>query len=243
MADLRDRVVIVTGAAGGLGTALCARLARDGALVVPVDAAGEGMVVADVGSDAGTRAMVDEALARHGRLDGLVLNAGVQHVAALPDFPEDEWDRVNAVVLKGPFLAIKHAWPHLAERGGRIVVTASTSSFVAEPFKAAYIAAKHGVLGLVRAAALEGAPVGITVNAVAPSWMRTPLVERQLAEQMRLRGLGREETIAQLVERHPVKRFVEPDEVAGAIAFLLGPDASGINGACIPVDVGALVSG
>jgi 3-hydroxybutyrate dehydrogenase len=236
---LKDKVAVVTGAAGGLGVSICEVFEREGARVVPVDVQGNALRL-DVGSDEGNRAMVDEALARHGRLDALVLNAGAQHVAPIPEFPEHEWDRLFDVMVKGPWLAMRHAWPHLARPGGRVVVTASGSSYIAERYKSAYVAAKHAVLGLVRVAALEGGPLGMTANAVGPGWMRTPMVENQLAEQMRLHGRSREEVIESMVDRHPVKRFVEPEEVASTIAFLASDEASGINGSFVPVDLGTL---
>jgi 3-hydroxybutyrate dehydrogenase len=236
---LKDKVAVVTGAAGGLGVSICEVFEREGARVVPVDLQGDALRL-DVGSDEGNRAMVDEALARHGRLDALVLNAGAQHVAPIPEFPEHEWDRLFDVMVKGPWLAMRHAWPHVARPGGRVVVTASGSSYIAERYKSAYVAAKHAVLGLVRVAALEGGPFGMTANAVGPGWMRTPMVETQLAEQMRLHGRSREEVIESMVDRHPVKRFVEPEEVASTIAFLASDEASGINGSFVPVDLGTL---
>ncbi|ADB52806.1 SDR family NAD(P)-dependent oxidoreductase [Conexibacter woesei] len=239
---LDGRVVIVTGAAGGFGVPLCDMLEREGATVVGVDREGDGVLHADVGSEAGNRSMVETALERHGRLDGLVLNAGVQYLAPIDEHDEAQWDRLHDVMVKGPFLAIRAAWPALTRApGGRVVVTASGSSFLGEAYKAAYVAAKHGVLGLMKVAALEGAPLGLTANAVAPAWMRTPMVERQLEDQMRLHGKTREEVVMGMVERHPVDRFVEPEEVAHAVAFLLGPEASGINGVCLPVDLGTLV--
>ena len=242
--SLTDRVAIVTGAAGGLGSEICAVLGEQGALVVPVDVHGAGMVIADVGTDEGTHAMVAEALGRHGRLDILVLNAGTQHVSPIDVFPEEEWDRVLNVMLKGPFLAVKHAWPALTARpGGRIVFTASSSSFVAEPYKPAYISAKHGVLGLMRATAVEGGAFGLTANAVAPGLMLTDLIERQLPEQMRVRGVSRQEIIDLWVSGNAIKRPVETREVANVIAFLASPAASGVTGATVPVELGELING
>lgn len=238
---LSGRVAIVTGAAGGLGREIVETFREHGATVEGWDIAGDGCSHADLSTTEGNRAMVQQALQHHGRLDVLVLNAGVQHVAPIPEFPEAQWDRLFDVMVKGPFVALQEAWPALvAASCGRVLVTASTSSFVAERYKAAYVAAKHAVIGLVKVAALEGATAGLTANAVAPSWMRTPLVEQQLAERQRLYGISREEAIAALATEHPVNRFVEPREVAEALAFLASPAASGISGITLPVDLGAL---
>lgn len=242
MSGLNGRVAIITGAAGGLGSSICEVFKREGAVIVPVDLQGDGCFHADIGTAEGNYKMVQEALRLHGRIDVLVLNAGVQHMAPIAEFPEHEWDRLFDVMVKGPFLAMKFAWPSLIEKPGRrIVVTASGSSFIAETYKSAYVAAKHGVLGLVRTAALEGGPHGLTVNAVAPGWMRTPIVENQVADQMALRKLSRDAVVEMMVAKHPVKRFVETSEVANTIAFLSSEASSGINGACIPVDLGALI--
>jgi 3-hydroxybutyrate dehydrogenase len=238
---LAGRVVLVTGAAGALGRAIREQFTGLGAIVVGVDLHGDDCVYADIGTEEGNRVAIDAALEEHGRLDALVLNAGLQHMAPLDAFPEERWRQLLDVMVTGPFLAIKHAWPHLTARpGGRILVTASTSSFVAERFKAAYVTAKHGVVGLVKVAALEGAIHGLTANAVAPSWMRTPLVEYQVADRVSLLGLTEEEVISEMVSEQASHRFVEPSEVAATLAFLASPAASGITGTCVPVDLGAL---
>jgi 3-hydroxybutyrate dehydrogenase len=240
-ACLDARVAVVTGAAGALGRAIVEKFTASGATVVGVDLQGDGCLPADIGTPEGNRAMVATVLEQHGRLDILVLNAGTQHMAPIAEFPEEQWHRLLDVMLTGPFLAIRAAWPELIRRpGGRILVTASTSAFAAERYKAAYVAAKHGVLGLVKVAALEGADHGLTANAVAPSWMRTPLVENQVADRVRLLGKPGAEVIAELVAEQAAKRFVEPAEVAATLAFLASPAASGITGACVPVDLGAL---
>lgn len=234
-----SRVAVVTGASGGLGRAICDNLRTQGLEVLRVDVVGEESFVADVGSSVGNEAMVEEALRRWGRLDVLILNATHQHVAPLPEFAEADWDRVVAVGLKGPYLAIKHAWPHLTARpGGRIVMTASANAYLGEPFKVAYNAAKAGLLGVLRTAAIEGATLGLTVNAVAPGLMLTPLIERQLAAQVATRGVPRDEIVAEWVARHPAKRALDVEEVAAVIGFLASPAASGVNGACVPVDLG-----
>lgn len=235
------RVAIVTGAGGALGRSITDELQNNDVTVVGVDVGGEGYEHFDVGTEAGCRAMVARAVELHGRLDILVLNAGVQHVSPIDTFDARQWQRVMDVCLNGPFHAIKAAWPQLIRRdGGRIVATASTSSFHAEPFKAAYNAAKHGLLGLIKSAAVEGGRHGVTANAVAPSWMRTPMVEHQLAEQMRLRNTSREAVLDDFLGNQPVKRFIDTAEVAATIAFLASERASAITGTCVPVDLGAL---
>ena len=240
--ELEGRVAVVTGAGGGLGSAVCEVFAREGASVLPVDLRGDGCFEADVGTAAGNRAMIDEAISSYGRLDTLVLNAGFQYLAPIVAFPETEWDRLFDVLVKGPFLAIKAAWPHLTERpGGRIVVTASALSVLGEEFKVAYTSAKHAVLGLVKVTALEGAPHGLLVNAVAPGTMWTALMESQLEDQMRLRNLSREEVVERIDFFQP-GRAVTTHEVAELMSFLASDRASGISGTCVPVDLGLLVT-
>jgi len=236
-------VAILTGAAGGLGSAILRALRQAGATVLPVDLHGDDCLIADVATAEGNRRMVDVAVERHGRIDILVLNAGAQAMNPIVSYPEADWDRLMNLMAKGPFLAMKFAWPHLTRQpGGRIIVTSSTLGLEGTPNKAAYVAAKHAVLGLVKVAALEGAASGLTANAVAPGWMFTPIAENQIRDHMRLRGLSREEVLAGMAAEQPAKRFVETAEVAGLIAFLAGEAGSAINGACIPVDTGTLAS-
>jgi 3-hydroxybutyrate dehydrogenase len=184
---------------------------------------------ADLTTRAGNQAVVDAALNAHGRLDAIVPNAGFQHVAPVRDFPEETWDRLLALLLTSPFLLAKYAWEALVASGeGRICVIASAHALTASPFKAGYVAAKHGVLGLVKTLALEGAEVGIAATAVCPAFVRTPLAERQVEE----RGLDA------VIEPHAVKRMLEPSEVADLVAFLLGPTGRGITGVALPIDLG-----
>src|SRR5258708_37486489 len=144
---------------------------------------------------------------------------------------------------RGGFWGMTSACPNLpGGPGGRIIVTASTVSLEGAPYKAAYVAAKHAVLGLVKVAALEGAAAGLTANAVAPGWMRTPIAENQIRDHMRLRGISRDEVIASMAAEQPARRFVETTEVAGLITVLAGKGGSAINGACIPADTGTLAS-
>jgi 3-hydroxybutyrate dehydrogenase len=238
---LAGRVAILTGAAGALGRVVWQSLEDAGASVVPVDLHGDGCLIADVGTSDGNQQMVDVALARHGHLDILILNAGTQAMSPIASYAEKDWDKLMDLMVKGPFLAMKFAWPHLTRQpGGRIIVTSSTLGLEAAPYKAAYVAAKHAVIGLMKVAALEGATSGLTANAVLPGWMYTPIVEKQIQDHISLKGTSREEVIASMVEEHPAKRFVETAEVASLITFLASTDASGISGASIPVDTGGL---
>jgi 3-hydroxybutyrate dehydrogenase len=226
----------VTGAARGIGAAIVDRLTADGWLVHGVD-----VVDADLTTREGNRAVVDAALERFGgRLDAVVANAGFQHVSSVRDFPEDQWDRLQALLVTSPFLLAKYAWDALAASGdGRFLAVASVHGLVASPFKSGYVAAKHGVLGLVKTLALEGAEVGITATAVCPAYVRTPLVETQIADQAKAHGLPPERVLEDVIlERQAVKRLLEPSEVADLVAFLLGPTGRGITGVALPIDLG-----
>lgn len=242
--SLEGRVALVTGATGGLGKAIVAELSERGADVHGVDIVGEGVFHADLATASGNRDMIAHVLKTAGRLDILILNAGLQFMAPLDQFPDAEWDRLNAVMLDGPFHALKAAWSALTKApGGRVVVTASVSSYGGGRQKVAYSAAKHGVLGLVRTAALEGGAHGLTVNAVAPGWMDTGLMRGQLETHARNKGISEDEVMAVFRASQPGNRFVDVREVAAAIGFLASPCASGINGECITIDLGAGASG
>jgi 3-hydroxybutyrate dehydrogenase len=219
------RRALVTGAAGGIGAAIAQRLRDDGWQVHAVD-----LVDGDLSTREGNRAVVDAALERFdGRLDAVVANAGFQHVAAVRDFPEQQWDRLQALLLTSPFLLAKYAWDALAQSGdGRFLAVASVHGLVASPFKAGYVAAKHGVIGLVKVLALEGAEVGISASALCPAYVRTAIVEGQLEER----------SLDDLLAPQAVKRLLEPEEVAAAAAFLLGPDGRAVTGTPFLMDLG-----
>ncbi|WP_027482592.1 3-hydroxybutyrate dehydrogenase [Deinococcus pimensis] len=245
------RAALVTGGTSGIGKAVARRLKRDGLRVAVLDlprqeakdfAESEDLVFigADLSRREDCRAAIDEVTRVFGRLDVLVNNAGFQHIDPIPDFPEDTWDRMLAVMLTAPFLLSKYAWPFLVAGGqGRIVNVASIHGHVASPFKSAYISAKHGVIGLTRTAALEGGPHGLTVNAICPGYVRTPLVEGQLADQARTRGMSEEEVLEKvMLEPAAIRRLLDPEDVAALASYVVSPAAWGMTGAVLDLDLG-----
>ncbi|HET6868787.1 MAG TPA: 3-hydroxybutyrate dehydrogenase [Solirubrobacteraceae bacterium] len=236
---------MVTGAASGIGRAVAERLQDDGMSVLSVDLRpdpnGPGTPYeADLTDATANENAVNEALSRFGRLDVVVANAGIQHVAPIEDFPVDKWNTIVALLLTSPFLLAKYSWPALKSSGaGRFVAIASVHGLVASPYKAAYISSKHGVVGLCRTLALEGAEDGITANAVCPAYVRTPLVEKQIADQARAHGLPEDEVIEKVIlQPHAVKKLIEPSEVAGVVSFLVSPAGKMFTGAPITLDQG-----
>jgi 3-hydroxybutyrate dehydrogenase len=257
--DLTGRVSIVTGGTRGIGAAVGQELARAGSDVALFDLDGDeasataGAIARETGRKARgyavdvrkaevLRRMCDAVAQDFGAIDHLINNAGVQFVAPIAEFPDDKWDFVTSINLDGVFFATKAVWPHmLARKRGRIVNIASIHGLVASPFKPAYVAAKHGVIGLTRAAALEGAPVGITVNAVCPGAVMTDLVRNQAPQLIASYGgnISAEEALERaFLEAMPNKAFIEPQEVAQLCVYLCSDAARSINGAPISIDGG-----
>jgi len=239
------RKAIVTGAASGIGRAIAEALIEDGAQVLAVDLepAGDGPgepFAADLTTREGNRAAVERAVAAFGGLDTIVANAGFQHVAPIAEFDEDRWDALLAILLTSPFLLARYGWPALTESGrGRFIAIASAHALAASPFKAGYVSAKHGVLGLVRTLALEGAEHDLTATAVCPGFVRTPLVEAQIPGQAKAHGMDEDEVLEKVIlAPHVLKRLIEPEEVAGAVLFLLGPSGGAFTGAPLIMDAG-----
>jgi len=240
-----QRRALVTGAGSGIGRAIAARLEADGAAVLAVDlrpdpdGPGEPFV-ADLSTRAGNRAAVDAALDQLGGLDAVVASAGFQHVAPVAEFPEERWDALLAVLLTSPFLLARYAWDALRESGdGRFLAVASVHGLVASPYKAGYVAAKHGLLGLVKVLALEGAEHGISASAICPGYVRTPIVESQIEAQAQATGVAPERVVEDvLLAPQAVKRMLEPEEVAETAAFLLGPAGRAFTGAPVVMDLG-----
>jgi 3-hydroxybutyrate dehydrogenase len=245
------KVAIVTGAASGIGLACAERLAADGMKVVLADLneqAGAGhaqrlggtFVAADLTAREGCRRLVDAALKEHGSVHVLVNNAGFQHVSPIEAFSEDQWERMIALMLTAPFLLTRYCWPAMQkQKWGRVVNIASIHALIASPFKAGYISAKHGLIGLTRTAALEGGEHGITVNAICPAYVRTPLVDGQIADQAKANNMSPEEVIEKIMlAPAAVKRLIEPREVADFVAYLCGEAAGTITGAALTMDLG-----
>jgi 3-hydroxybutyrate dehydrogenase len=241
--EFKGKVVIVTGAASGIGLAVAERFAADGARVVLSDVNAEagqaaaqrlsGLFIAgDLSRRADCKALIDRVAEEFGAVHILINNAGFQHIDPIEAFPEDTWDRMIALMLTAPFLLTRYAWPLMkAQQWGRIINIASVHAVRASPFKSAYISAKHGLLGFTRTAALEGGPCGITVHAICPAYVRTPLVENQIVDQARTRGIPENEVVEQVMLRPAaIKRLIEPAEVAGLAAFLCRDDDSSMRG-------------
>jgi 3-hydroxybutyrate dehydrogenase len=249
---MQGRAAIVTGAASGIGRAIATDLAAAGARVLFSDVnAEEGELVAaqipnskfqsgDAAKQADCDALVARAVREFGGVDILVNNAGLQHVAPVEDFPVETWERLVRIMLFGAFYLTRAALPHMYAKGwGRIVNIASVHGLVASPYKSAYVAAKHGLVGFTKAVALEAAEKGVTVNAVCPSYVRTPLVEEQIADQAKAHGLPEERVLEDVIlAPQAVKRLIEPEEVAAVVSFLLGPDGRSFSGAPVTMDLG-----
>jgi 3-hydroxybutyrate dehydrogenase len=239
-----SRAALVTGAASGIGRAIAERLLEDGLDVLSVDLEAGGLpgrgFAADLTTREGNRGAVDAALEAFGRLDVIVPNAGVQHISPVKEFPEDRWDLLLALMLTSPFLLARYAWEALerAEQG-RFIVIASAHALAASPYKSAYVSAKHGVLGLVRTLALEGAEAHICATAVCPGYVRTPLVEQQIPDQAKAHGISEKEALEDVIlAPHAIKRLIEPAEVAGVVGFLAGPGGAAFSGTPVTPDLG-----
>jgi 3-hydroxybutyrate dehydrogenase len=241
----QGKAALVTGAASGIGRAVAQRLVEDGIGVLAVDVKpdpdGPGVPhEADLSTTEGNAGAVAAAVERFGRLDLIVANAGIQHVAPIEEFPIDRWETIVSLLLTSPFVLAKYAWPHLRATGdGRFIAIASVHGLVASPYKAAYVSAKHGVLGLIKTLALEGAEHGITATAVCPGYVRTPLVEKQIADQARAHGMDEDRVLEEVIlAPHAVKELIEPAEVAEVVAFLAGPGGRSFTGAPVTMDMG-----
>ena len=245
---LAGKRALVTGSTSGIGLAIARALAAEGAGVV-LNGFGEASEIdrlcGELGAsyaagDLTTTEGVETMMAAAGPVDVLVNNAGMQHVAPVEDFPPEKWDAILALNLSAAFHTARLAVPHMKARGwGRIIATASAHSKAASPFKAAYVAAKHGIDGLTKVLALELAEHGVTANCISPGYVWTPLVENQIPDTMAARGMTREQVLDEvLLAKQPTRKFVQPEEVAAMAVFLCRDEAQNINGANLSIDGG-----
>lgn len=249
-----SRNILITGAGGGLGRGLALHFERSGHKLLLLDSNANSLAetvgqlaspqscllsdAVDITSSGEIRAFIDRC--GDNRVDVLVNNAGTQHVVSIEEFPAEKWDLLMDVMLKGPFLLSQAVLPGMRAAGfGRIVNIGSFHSLVASPFKSAYVAAKHGLLGLAKVAALETASVDITVNTICPSYIKTPLVDAQIKAQAEMHGIAESEVISRIMlEPMPKKVFITPAEIAATIEFLMSHDARNITGQTIVIDGG-----
>ncbi len=255
---LKGKTALVTGSTSGIGLAYATALAAEGANIVlngfgdPAAIEKErsglaeknGVTVSYNGADLTkpdqVKALIDQAESELGGVDILINNAGVQHVAPIEDFPPEKWDLIIALNLSAAFHAIRLALPGMkAKKWGRIISTASAHSLVASPGKVAYVAAKHGIAGITKTVALEAATFGVTVNCISPGYVWTPLVENQIPDTMKTRGLTRDQVINDvLLDAQPTKQFVTAEQVAALAVFLCRDEAAQITGANLSIDGG-----
>ncbi len=256
--DLRGQVAIVTGSTSGIGHGLADALGAAGVNLV-INGLGDAAAIEATRADLAKRHgvevryhaadmtrpdeiadMVTSTVADFGRLDILINNAGVQHVSPIEDFPLDWWDRIIAINLSSVFHGTRAAIPPMKAAGrGRIVNIASAHALVASPFKSAYVASKHGVAGFTKAAALELATSGVTVNAICPGYVKTPLVEAQIADQAKARGISEEAVMRDVIlAAQPTKSFVTVEQLAGMLLYLCSDAGASVNGAILSIDGG-----
>ena len=256
--DLKGKTAVVTGSTSGIGHAIAAALANAGAgvMINGIESAREGERIAGEMADASggpvrysgadmsipdeVAGLIDETVSAFGSVDIVVNNAGIQHTAPVEEFPIDKWDAIQAIMLGSAFHAIRRAVPHMQRAGwGRIINTASAHGLVASVNKAAYVSAKHGLVGLTKVVALENAARGITCNAICPGWVETPLIRRQIEDIAERDGISIDEAKVELVRhKQPSRQFVQPEQIGSMAVYLCSDAASQITGTTLSIDGG-----
>ncbi|MEE4165478.1 MAG: 3-hydroxybutyrate dehydrogenase [Desulfocapsaceae bacterium] len=245
------KCAVITGGASGIGLSIAKAFVEAGHHVVIADInEADGISAAerigclflkvDLEDRASCLSLIDTTVDQFGKVDILINNGGFQHVSPLEDFPEEKWDQMIRVMLTAPFLLTRYAWPHMKKQAwGRIVNIASIHGLIASPNKIGYISAKHGLLGLTKTAALEGGAHGITVNALCPAYVRTPLVENQIAAQAQAHNIRKEQVVEEIMLKPAaIKRIIEPTEIANLVMLLCSDNGASITGACWTIDCG-----
>ncbi|ORY63271.1 3-hydroxybutyrate dehydrogenase [Pseudomassariella vexata] len=256
---LKGKTALITGSTSGIGLAYARSLAAEGANIMlngfgdpsaieaersaleTISSGGRALYSsADMTLPSAITALVQHCHAELGGPDILVANAGINHIAPVTSFPVEKWDQIIAINLTSPFLLMQACIPFMKQKNwGRVICTASAHSMVASPYKSAYVAAKHGLVGLVKTVALEMARDGITVNAISPGYVWTPLVENQIPDTMEVRGMTREQVVDELlVARHPTRELVKPEQVAALALFLCREEARQVTGSNYSMDGG-----
>jgi len=248
---LTRKIAIVTGAASGIGLSISQEFSKDGATVIMTDVDGVKLkeeadkinslyFETDISKKENCKALVDFAIEKCGKIDILINVAGVQTVSPVEDFPEDRWDFMIALMLSAPFYLTKYVWPSMKAQGwGRVININSIHGLVASEYKSAYVSAKHGLLGFTKTAGLEGGPLGITVNSICPAYVRTPLVDKQVADQAKTHGIGEDEVISNIMlAKSSIKNLLEPSTIAELAKFLCTDAAKGMTGSALTVDGG-----
>lgn len=246
---LRGKVAIVTGGTSGIGYAIAKMFVAEGAKVVvgAIDGVDETKkelgcegVLCNLASAEGCKKLYEYTKEKYGTVDILINNAGIQHVCPIDEFPEDKWEFMIDLMLNTPFRLTKYCWPDMKEKGwGRVINTSSIHGLVASEFKSCYVTAKHGLYGMTKAAALEGGPLGITVNCFCPAYVRTPLVEKQIASQAKVHNMPEDEVVEKvMLAKAAIKKMVPAEHIAETVKFLCSDAASSITGIALPIDGG-----